>query len=215
MNWKLSVGFASLAAGLACGFACAQDPGAQPSPDPAQPAYNSPAPDGPAMLSPVPLEWTPPALERLSALAPVKENFTLDRNLLSLAAGLVPDSEPEDRQVIRKLDGVSVHLMRFGDAGIPDEREVASIRAAYHLRGWKHLVSTTGSGTPLQTGTTDVWVVMDGVNVRGAVVLAETPRSLTLVTVAGNLNPVDLLHLRGHFGIPRFDGDELRGQHGE
>jgi hypothetical protein len=44
---------------------------------------------------------------------------------------------------------------------------------------------------------------------RGAVVLAETPQSLTLVTVAGNLSPVDLLHLRGHFGIPRFDGDEL------
>lgn len=215
MNWKLSVGFAFLAAGLACGLAQAEDPAAPPSTDPTQSGYNSPSTDGPAVLSPVPLEWTPPALDRLSALAAVKENFTLDRNLLSLAAGLVPDSEPEDRQVIRKLDGVSVHLMRFGDAGIPDEREVASIRTAYHLRGWKHLVSTTGSGTPLHTGTTDVWVVMDGVNVRGAVVLAETPKSLTLVTVAGNLNPVDLLHLRGHFGIPRFDGDQLRDQHGE
>ncbi len=100
--------------------------------------------------------------------------------------------------------------MRFGDAGIPDERAVDAIRAAYHLRGWKHLVTTTDRGGPVHNGTTDVWVVMDGVNVRGAVVLAETPRSLTLVTVAGNLNPVDLLHLRGHFGIPRFDGDDFR-----
>jgi hypothetical protein len=215
MKWMLSVGFASLAAGLACGLAQAQYPPASHLPDPTQSAYNSTVADGPAVLSPVPLEWTPPALERLSALAPVKESFTLDRNLLSLAAGLVPDSESEDRQVIRKLDGVSVHLMRFGDAGIPDEREVTSIRAAYHLRGWKHLVSTTGSGSPLHNGTTDVWIVMDGVNVRGAVVLAETPRSLTLVTVAGNLNPVDLLRLRGHFGIPRFDGDGLRDAHPE
>jgi hypothetical protein len=31
-----------------------------------------------------------------------------------------------------------------------------------------------------------------------------------LATVAGNLSPVDLLHLRGHFGIPRFEGDELK-----
>jgi hypothetical protein len=30
--------------------------------------------------------------------------------------------------------------------------------------------------------------------------------------VAGNLSPIDLLHLRGHFGIPRFDGDGLRQQ---
>jgi hypothetical protein len=50
---------------------------------------------------------------------------------------------------------------------------------------------------------------MDGINMRGAVVLAETPKSVTLVTVAGNLSPVDVLHLRGHFGIPRFDQDGL------
>lgn len=142
----------------------------------------------------------------------MKESFTLDRSLLAVAAGIIPDSEPEDRQVIRKLDGVSVHLLRFGQAGIPDEGEVASIRAAYHLRGWKHVVTTTEKGGPVRNGTTDVWVVLDGANVRGAVVLAETPRSLTLVTVAGDLNPVDLLHLRGHFGIPRFDGDQLREQ---
>ena len=59
---------------------------------------------------------------------------------------------------------------------------------------------------------TDVWLVLDGTNVRGGVVLVESPRSLTLATVAGNLSPVDLLHLRGHFGIPRFEGDELRAR---
>jgi len=48
----------------------------------------------------------------------------------------------------------------------------------------------------VHSGTTDVWVVMDGVNVRGAVVLAETPKSLTLVTSPA-FKPVDLLHLRG------------------
>jgi hypothetical protein len=48
------------------------------------------------------------------------------------------------------------------------------------------------------------------VTVRGSVVLVETPKSLTLVTMAGNLNPVDLLHLRGHFGIPRFEGDSFK-----
>jgi hypothetical protein len=163
-----------------------------------------------AALSPVPLEWTPPALDELNRLAAVKSSFTLDRNLLDAAAGMLPDSEAGDRQVIRKLDGISVHSLRFGDPGIPDERAVDSIRAAYHLRGWKHLVTTGVSGGPMHSRNTDLWVVMDGVNVRGAVVLAETPRSLTLVTVAGNLSPVDLLHLRGHFGIPRFDDDSLK-----
>ena len=172
---------------------------------------NSADPDvGAASLSPVPLEWTPPALEELSNEAAVKSSFTLDRNLLGAAAAMLPDSEAEDRQAIRKLDGISVHTMRFPDTGIPDEGAVESIRAAYHLRGWKHIVTTSRAGGPMHSGSTDLWVVLDGVNVRGAVILAETPKSLTLITVAGNLNPIDLLHLRGHFGIPRFEGDGVR-----
>ena len=201
-------GIPVLSAGFTCCFALAQQPiAAPPPPSPA----NTPVVSANATLSPVPLEWTPPALDQLNSQATLKENFTLDRTMLAVAAGLVPDSQAEDRQVIRKLDGVSVHVLRF-QAGIPDENEVASIRAAYHLRGWKHLVTTNESGGPVHNGTTDVWVVLDGVNVRGAVVLAETPRSITLVTVAGNLNPVDLMHLRGHFGIPRFDDDGLHDQ---
>ncbi|HZB87352.1 MAG TPA: hypothetical protein VE291_01725 [Terracidiphilus sp.] len=205
MKKILAPGIALYAALLAC--AAAQEPVSPP------PSHSSAPPQqAQADSSPVPLEWTPPALAHLSAEAAVKSNFTLDRNLLAAASALIPDSEAEDRQVIRKLDGVSVHTMRFGEAGIPDEREVESIRAAYHLRGWKHVVTSTGAGGPVHNGTTDVWVVLDGVNVRGAVVLSETPRSLTLVTIAGNLNPVDILHLRGHFGIPRFDAGGLGNQ---
>ncbi len=191
-----------LSAGLGAGWAAAQQPMAPQAPPANPPAASY---DGP-----VPLEWTPPALAQLSALAAVKSSFTLDRTMLTAAAALLPDSDATTRQAINKLDGISVHLLRFGSGGIADEEQVDAIRAAYHLRGWKHMVSTTQSGGPVHDETTDVWFVLDGVNVRGAVVLAETPRSLTLVTVAGNLSPVDLLHLRGHFGIPRFAVDGFK-----
>jgi hypothetical protein len=163
-----------------------------------------------ADLNPVPLEWVPAALLDLQAQAAVKSSFTLDRAMLGAAADLMNDRDPEVRQSINKLDGVSVHLLRFGANQIADPAEVDAVRDAYHLRGWKHVVTTTDHGGPVHNETADVWVVMDGANMRGAVVMAETPQSLTLVTVAGNLSPIDLLHLRGHFGIPRFDGDELR-----
>ena len=176
---------------------------------PAPPApYEAPPPALPA-AGPVVLEWTPPALAQLSALAAVKNSFTLDRTMLNAAASAWPDTDEPTRQAINRLDGVSVHLLRFGAIGVPDEAAVNSIRQAYHLRGWKHVVTTQTSGGPVRNGTTDVWMVMDGVNVRGAVVLAETPKSLTLVTVSGNLSPVDILHLRGHFGIPRYDDNRL------
>jgi hypothetical protein len=171
----------------------------------------SPLPPG---SGPVIVDWTPPALAQLSAYATVKNSFTLDRTMLNAAASVLAETDEPTRQAINRLDGLSVHVLRFGDAGVPDERAVDSIRDAYHLRGWKHIVTTTHHGGPVHDDTSDVWVVMDGVNVRGAVVLAETPKSVTLVTVAGNLSPVDLLHLRGHFGIPRFNdsgvGDAVR-----
>jgi hypothetical protein len=176
-------------------------------------AVRDTAPPGPpfaADLSPIPLDWVPPAMLDLQAHAAVKESFTFDRAMLNAAADMVYDHDADLRQSINKLDGVSFHLLRFGASALANSAEVAAVRDAYHLRGWKHLVTTTNRGSPIHSEKADVWVVMDSANLRGAVVMAETPQSLTLVTVAGNLSPIDLLHLRGHFGIPHFDDDGLR-----
>jgi hypothetical protein len=181
---------------------------AQAQPDPAPPA-TQPAPDPNA--NPVDLNWAPPALAQLGAQASTKTSFSLDRSEIGMAAALTGGNDEATKQAINKIDGISVRLLRFGPAGIGDEASVEAVRDAYHLRGWKHLVTTeSGAKSPLHNGTTDLWLVLDGVNVRGAVVLFETPKSVTLVTLAGNLSPVDLLHLRGHFGIPRFEGSDFK-----
>ncbi len=158
---------------------------------------------------PVALDWTPEALGPLVQTAEVKNSFVLDRTMLGAGAALLPDSEEGARQSLRKLDGVSVRLYRFHDAGMIDPEQAALLREAYHARGWKHLVSGD-KGALVHSGTTDVWLAVDGVTVRGGTVLAITPKSVSLVTFAGNLDPVDILKLRGHFGIPKFDGDSLQ-----
>jgi hypothetical protein len=206
MKWMHCVGIAVLTAGTSCGFVLAQAP-ANPS---APMGYGSAPPAPTSDLSSAMLEWTPPALAQLTSQAAAKESFTFDRNMLAIAAGMLPDSQADVRQAVAKLDGVSVHMLRFGDPAAIDPMQVDSIREAYHLRGWKHLVTATNTGGPVHDGTSDVWLVLDGTNIRGAVMLVESPKSLTLVTVAGNVSPADLLHLRGHFGIPRFDADGLR-----
>lgn len=202
-------GLAALSIALGCGCASAQTPQAPAGPNAAPPAAAAVTAPG---VSPVPLEWTPPALAQLGAQALAKTSFTLDRTMLAAAASLMGDSDAGTKAAINKLDGLSVHVLRFADAAPADPALVNSIRDAYHLPGWKHVVSASGRGGPVHDGATDVWVVMDGSNLRGAVVLVESPRSLTLATLAGNLSPVDLLHLRGHFGIPRFDGGTLDNQ---
>jgi len=214
MKKMLPLAIPVVCAALICATLHAQAP-SNPSelPDPfgAGPANAAPAPgpDARRDAGPVVLEWMPPAMAQLSAQAAVKSSFTLDRTMLAAAAGLMENPDEDVRQAVNKLDGVSVHLLRFGAEGMANPEAVDAVRQAYHLRGWKHVATTTNAGGPLRNGTTDVWLVMDGANLRGAVLLTETAKSLTLVTVAGNLSPIDLLHLRGHFGIPRFTQDGL------
>lgn len=214
MNAFCRVGIVAFSAAIGCTVTLAQmsagaSPAASQSQSTSQSALNSPA-------RLVDLNWTPSALAQLSDEASTRSSFTLDRTALGAVEALVPDSEPETRQAIAKLDGISVHILRFAPDGIPYAAPVDDIRQAYHLRGWKHLVTNnTAPGAnpnakgPLHNGTTDLWLVMDGANVRGAVALIESSKSLTLITLADNISPVDMFHLRGHFGIPRFDGDRF------
>lgn len=207
MKTKYWVGIAILGAGVASIPALTQtpsEPQGRTAPSVAASSAANPEP------GPLDLNWTPPGLAQLSAQAAAKSSFALDRNMLSAASSLLPDSDAEIRQSIGKLDGISVHLLRFGEAGIVDESQVEAVRDAYHLHGWKHLATSTDSGGPLHNGTTDLWLMLDGVNVRGAVLMVETPKSIALITIKGNLSPTDLLHLRGHFGIPHFEGDGFK-----
>jgi hypothetical protein len=195
---------ASLAvASAVSSFAQAQGPtGSAPYP-PDQP---QPAPSASQPISAI-LDWTPPAVADLTAQASSKTSFAFDRSMLEAMAAIEGGMDPETRQAWAKLDGVSVRLLRFGADGIPNEPAVSAIREAYHTRGLKHLITSTSTGGPIHNGTTDVWIVVDGINVKGAVILGETARSVTLVTVKGDISPADLLHLRGHFGIPKFDSN--------
>ncbi len=87
--------------------------------------------------------------------------------MLSAAAGLWPDQDNETRQAINKIDGVSVHVLRFSDYGVPEDGSVNAIRDACRQRGWQHIVASNGKRSPIHSGTTDMWLVMDGMNVQG------------------------------------------------
>jgi hypothetical protein len=75
--------------------------------------------------------------------------------------------------------------------------------------------ATSGSGStvmlakPFDPTRTDVWARMDHGNFDGVVLLVANGRTVNLVVIDGMISPLDLLHLRGHFGIPRFGGDEF------
>jgi hypothetical protein len=156
-------------------------------------------------------EFVPKGLSLLMKNASWHTDFTFDRSMLALTGKLEGLDEPT-RQAIARLNAVTVHSYRYAERDQYNAAEVDSIRTQYDALGWKHIVSRKGKIGPNQVavpGRTDLWVRMVGMNVAGVAVLLAEPSSLNLVAVSGDISTVDLLKLRGHFGIPKFDADDI------
>lgn len=170
-------------------------PSAAPPPYQAPPAYQAaPPPEG--------REWVPEGIAALGQNATSRTEFTLDHSMLVLAAKLDQDNE-DLRRVIAGVNGVSVHSFRFPGTVSFDPMVMDSIVQQYRAAGWQHLVSKHRSDTGL---TTDLWLHMDRAAIRDIAVLFVGGKQVNFVSVSGSITPLDLLHLSGHFGIPRMDG---------
>src|ERR1700728_3507269 len=107
MKWMQCAQITVLTAAINCGsvLALAQaNPSVQADPGSIPATANS---DG----GPVVLDWVPPALAQLSSQAVAKESFSFDRNMLAVAAGLIPDSDADVRQTVAKLAAGSVYML--------------------------------------------------------------------------------------------------------
>jgi hypothetical protein len=64
---------------------------------------------------------------------------------------------------------------------------------------------TSGNEAQPNTAITDVWLHFTGADIDHVTVLVRGRKDMNLVQVAGDLRPLDLIHLSGHFGIPKVD----------
>jgi hypothetical protein len=143
-----------------------------------------------------PLNWVPKGFEVLGQRAAFHTDFTFDRSMLQVASYFIGDADPGARSAIAKLNGISVHSYHFAGPGL-------------YAAGWRHLVAAHSKGDPFNSGQTDLWINFAHMDVTGMMVLISGPKDLNLIALNGDLSTVDLLHLRGHFGIPRFSGDRF------
>ncbi len=126
---------------------------------------------------------TPRGMDALAASATLHTDLKFDESMLRAASQIMPD---EDKPIIAKLRSITVHQFRYSAAGMYDP--AAPVK-------------------PFDPTRTDVWVRMDHANFDGMVVLVANERNVNLIVIDGMISATDLLHLRGHFGIPRFGGD--------
>lgn len=167
--------------------------------------------------------WTESPMDELADHASFHTDFTFDKSMLNSFSQTVPE---EDRPVVAKLRSITVHSYRYSAPGMYNPAALAAVRRVYNGNGWQHVVSKEANAhpiaadgspdpdqelRPLAPTRTDVWVRMNHADVDGAVIIVANERNINWVVVDGMISPLDLLHLRGHLGIPQFDGDDLRG----
>ena len=147
-------------------------------------------------------EWVPDGVAELGRSASARTEFRLDHSMLALVSKLDRDNQ-DLRRVLAGVNGVSVHNFRFAAGSSPDAAAMESIGRQYQQAGWMHVVSKRKNN---EGGTADLWIRMEELAIRDVAVLMVRAREVDFVSVSGTLSPLDLMHLSGHFGIPKMDG---------
>ncbi len=162
----------------------------------------------------------PPALpnisQSLSAIADQPAShigMVFDRSMLEGARSILESQGMTAERASAALSSITYDHYRFPRPASYSPDALASITAAYHQAGWKHLVEATPNpqpkfgpdGEPRRSNATDLWLHFKGMDVDGVTVLLRGSKDMNVIQVACDLRPVELLHLSGHFGLPKVD----------
>jgi hypothetical protein len=193
----LAASFASL------GIAQAQQYGAPAAP-PAQPYAPEtvplmPPPNGPALIQ---------LFSNLSDQPATHSGFVFDRTMMQLAQDYLVESGVDARRAAAAITSVSIDNYHFKNPAFYVPENMGQLLASYKASGWMHLVNQSkdpaGSAQPTRV-ITDLWLHHNGANIDALTVLRRGPQNMNVIQLTGDLRPIELLHLSGHFGIPKVD----------
>ena len=175
----------------------------------AHPNAGSPAP--PAAYGPS----VPTLQQQLAVLADqpaTHTGFSFDKNMLQMAQGVLEANGMDASHAAAALRGVTVDTYRFHQPAFYTPEAMSGLIETYRAAGWKHLVNANqtpaNSAQPAKT-ITDMWLHFSGADVDGVTVLTRGAKMMNVVQVSCDLRPLDLLHLGGHFGIPKVDSGSV------
>jgi len=130
--------------------------------------------------------------------------FTFDHDMLQSAAGFLNDGEGPPM----RLNSITFENYRYHEPAFYLPETMHALVRSFDAAGWKHLVdqhaSARDAATP-QKPLTDLWLHFRGPDIDNVMVLVRGVRQMSVIEVSGELRPLDLVHLSGHFGIPKVD----------
>jgi hypothetical protein len=134
--------------------------------------------------------------------------FIFDRSMMQVAQAVLESGGMSPERAAAALTGIAVDNYHYSEPAFYTPEAMSAIIASYHAAGWKHLVNANQS--PAESAqphaiVTDLWLHNSGMNIDGVTVLTRSPRDMSVIQITCELRPLDLVHLSGHFGIPKVD----------
>lgn len=151
-------------------------------------------------------------LDKLAERATNSVDVTLDKSLLALAGGFLSKDDPDEAQVkklIGKLRGIYVRTFEFDKEGQYSMSDVQAMRAQLKGPNWSRIVGVKS----VKGDNAEVYILKDGDQIGGIVVLDAEPKELTIVHIDGSISPEELSHLSGHMGIPELGKGKKKTKH--
>ncbi|MDQ2925332.1 MAG: hypothetical protein M3R43_07245 [Acidobacteriota bacterium] len=148
------------------------------------------------------------ALGNMASQPATHTAFTFDKDMLQMVGGDGPY-----QRAVAALNSITFEAYKFHEPAFYIPETMASLVAAYDRAGWKHLVNQNATSprdaTMPRKAMTDLWLHFRGAEIDDVTVLVRGPKQMDLIEVSGLLRPLDLVHLSGHFGIPKVDPDAV------
>jgi len=148
----------------------------------------------------------PASIEKLAEHATETVDVTLDQSTLALASAFLSKDDPDEAQVkklIGKLKGIYVRSFEFDKEGQYSKSDVEALRNQLKSPNWSRVVGVKS----LKGENSEIFILKDGDQIAGLVILDVEPKELTIVHIDGAINPEDLSRLGGHMGIPKLGKD--------
>ena len=164
------------------------------------------------LAQPAPAPLQPPAFATLADQPATHTGVVFDRSMMQIAQGFLQSSGLDEKRAAAALTSISFDTYRYPQPAFYTPEAMAALAASYRAAGWKHLVN--GNKTPAdsaqpRTPITDLWMHFSGSDIDEVTVLIRAPKNMNVIQVAGDLRPLDLVHIGGHFGIPKVDPNAI------
>ena len=141
------------------------------------------------------------SLDHLAPKANEAVDVNIDERLMKMAVKVFSDKDADEKEVkelVAGLKGIYVKSFEFDAEGQYSAADVESIRVQLRAPDWTRLVNVTSK----KEGTFEVYMLMNGEQIGGLVVLSAEDKELTVVNIVGPVDLEKLAKLEGQLGVP-------------